>query len=254
MLASQGRSLDQVPADGERVYLRQVESARWGGEVDEVTQAVHPDNMSLAERVAALVGLNNAGVDLITTDISRPWHENAAVVNEVNHAPQFGATSAAREKMHRFVRDLMEGDGRIPVEACVGGPSALDRARALRAARAATGIACWLASHDTVLDGTGRPFPIAAEGLFERTLALLMDRRVEALVLAVQTDEFLRTGLPVDRLVRIHDCGGEPRATATVIPPADSAARPAADSGPALLRLLELHAGEAGTAPSGPES
>jgi len=36
--------------------------------------------------------------------------------------------------------------------------------------------------------------------LYQRCKALLMDKRVEALILVIQTDELLRTGLPVGRI------------------------------------------------------
>jgi cyanophycin synthetase len=207
-LATQGWRADSVPPEGERIALRLIESTEWGGDVVDATGDVHPDNAEVAVRAARLFRLDNAGIDVITPDLSVPWHRNGAILNEVNFAPHFGGTESAREKMPQFIEQLMQGDGRIPVEACFGGDDALDAARRRQAEWAKTGLRCYCTSHDVTLDPSGSVMPLPAASLFDRTKALLMDRQVEALVLAIQTDEFLATGLPVDRLSGVQSCGG----------------------------------------------
>lgn len=59
------------------------------GTVDDVTADVHPDNQALVERVARVIGLDIAGVDVLTTDIDRPWHEVGGVVYGVCGQPDF---------------------------------------------------------------------------------------------------------------------------------------------------------------------
>lgn len=86
-LAAQGLSPDAVPAAGRRVRLRATANVSRGGTAVDVTDQVHPDNRAMAERVARIVGLDVAGIDFQSPDISRPWHENGAAILEVNSNP-----------------------------------------------------------------------------------------------------------------------------------------------------------------------
>lgn len=81
-----GRCLDDVPAAGERVYLRDNANLSTGGTAIDVTDSLHPDMARLCERVAMIIGLDVCGVDLIASDISQPPGGQVAVV-EVNAAP-----------------------------------------------------------------------------------------------------------------------------------------------------------------------
>jgi cyanophycin synthetase len=48
---------------------------------------MHPDNVTACEMAAGIVGLDIAGIDVLTPDISVPFRENDAVILEVNAAP-----------------------------------------------------------------------------------------------------------------------------------------------------------------------
>src|SRR2546423_10758738 len=48
---------------------------------------MHPDNITACEMAAGIVGLDIAGIDVLTPDISVPFRENDAVILEVNAAP-----------------------------------------------------------------------------------------------------------------------------------------------------------------------
>jgi cyanophycin synthetase len=86
-LASQGLSLDSVPADGQQVFLRQTANLSTGGTSIDRTEEMHPDNVTACEMAAAAVGLDVAGIDVITENISVPFRENGAVIIEVNAGP-----------------------------------------------------------------------------------------------------------------------------------------------------------------------
>ena len=86
-LALSGRGLDSVPADGERVFLRGTANLSTGGTSIDRTDEIHPDNVTACELAASVVGLDIAGLDILTPDISVPFHENGAVIIEVNAAP-----------------------------------------------------------------------------------------------------------------------------------------------------------------------
>ena len=203
-VAGQGLDAKSVAAQGQRVLLRDIESIEWGGDVTDATDEVHADNLALALKAARLLGLSNAGVDIISSDISRPWFENGAVVNEMNFAPQFGAPLAARSRMAHFLDRLLPGDGRIAIEVFIGADAALSAARCRQRELAAGGLPHRLTTHDRNWAGDASELHLDASGLFDRCLALLMDGDVQGLILVVQNDELLRSGLPVDRVDRVH--------------------------------------------------
>ncbi|HEX2718524.1 MAG TPA: cyanophycin synthetase, partial [Gemmatimonadaceae bacterium] len=86
-LASTGHSLACVPPEGREVYLRGTANLSTGGTSIDRTEEMHPDNVTACEMAAGAVGLDIAGIDVITPDISVPFRENGAVIIEVNAAP-----------------------------------------------------------------------------------------------------------------------------------------------------------------------
>ncbi|MEW5930478.1 MAG: cyanophycin synthetase [Gemmatimonadota bacterium] len=86
-LASRGSSMDAVPAAGEQVFLRATANLSTGGTSIDRTDEIHPDNVTAAEMAAGIVGLDIAGIDVLSPDISVPFRENGAVIIEVNAAP-----------------------------------------------------------------------------------------------------------------------------------------------------------------------
>ncbi|HEX7980338.1 MAG TPA: cyanophycin synthetase, partial [Gemmatimonadaceae bacterium] len=86
-LASQGLSLESVPAKDQLVLLRQTANLSTGGTSIDRTDEMHPDNVTACEMAAAAIGLDVAGIDVITENISVPFRENGAVIIEVNAGP-----------------------------------------------------------------------------------------------------------------------------------------------------------------------
>ncbi|TYP51655.1 cyanophycin synthetase [Thermosediminibacter litoriperuensis] len=87
VLARRGYTLDTVPGKGEVVFLRENGNLSTGGTAVDVTDLVCPENRLTAERAAAMVGLDVAGIDITTEDISIPIGESGGAVIEVNAAP-----------------------------------------------------------------------------------------------------------------------------------------------------------------------
>jgi cyanophycin synthetase len=204
VLAARGLGPSSVPAAGAFVPLRPIETTAWGGHDEEVTATIHPENVRVARRAAEIFALDVAGVDIISPDITRPWHENGAIINEVNFAPLLGGHDISRSHIARYLRDLVEEDGRIPVEVFVGGAEAFAAARSRHAELVSRGTAAFLTSHDTTFDATGRSLALAVHGLARRCRALFLDQAVGAIVLVAQTDELERSGLPFDRITALH--------------------------------------------------
>jgi cyanophycin synthetase len=86
-LAARGHSFESVPAEGEAVPLRATANLSTGGTSIDRTDEIHPDNVTACEMAAGIVGLDIAGIDVLSPDISVPFRENGAVIIEVNAAP-----------------------------------------------------------------------------------------------------------------------------------------------------------------------
>ncbi|HEX8243238.1 MAG TPA: cyanophycin synthetase, partial [Longimicrobium sp.] len=82
-----GRAFDSVPAAGERVQLRGTANISTGGTSVDRTDQIHRRNAALCVLAAGAVGLDVAGIDVLTPDISVPFDANGASIIEVNASP-----------------------------------------------------------------------------------------------------------------------------------------------------------------------
>ncbi|MGE0723036.1 MAG: acetate--CoA ligase family protein [Alphaproteobacteria bacterium] len=211
LLAEQGLSRDDVPAHGRFVRLRRTANMATGGMPVLATDRVHPENIRLAERAAALFRLDIAGIDFITPDVGRPWHEVDAVINEVNAQPSFGVVTSAH-LYGEIVRWMTGGGtGRIPIAAIIGGPKGEGASVAAIAHEMllASGVRSGLATRSGAWVGDERIGWTDMSG--ERGgRALLVDARVEAMVLEATRKGMRETGLPFDAcdLVAVLDADG----------------------------------------------
>ncbi len=89
LLETQGFTLDTVLGKGEICYLRATANLSTGGVAVDRTDDIHPENLWIAQRAAKTIGLDIAGIDVVTPDITRPLREVDGVIVEVNAAPGF---------------------------------------------------------------------------------------------------------------------------------------------------------------------
>src|SRR5690606_26345311 len=79
-----------------------------GGSAVDVTDQVHPQNAWMAGRAARILGLDVAGVDIVTSDIQKPLEGNGVLI-EVNAAPGFRMHLSPNEGTPRDVgKQLVE--------------------------------------------------------------------------------------------------------------------------------------------------
>jgi cyanophycin synthetase len=86
-LARVGRTMQTVPPAGEMVALAATANLSTGGTSLDRTDEMHPDNVTACEMAAGVIGLDIAGIDVLTPDISVPFRENNSVIIEVNAGP-----------------------------------------------------------------------------------------------------------------------------------------------------------------------
>ena len=127
VLQRQGFDLSTVLKSDEIAYLRATANLSTGGVAIDRTEDIHPENRWLCQRIAKLIGLDIAGIDLVTLDIANPLREVGGVVVEVNAAPGFRMHAAPSIGLPRNVAapvlDMLFPSGsnsRIPILAVTG--------------------------------------------------------------------------------------------------------------------------------------
>lgn len=127
LLERQGLTVDTVLDRDEICYLRATANLSTGGIAVDRTDDIHPENVWLAQRVAKIVGLDIAGIDVVTPDITRPLREVDGVIVEVNAAPGFRMHVCPSEGIPRNVAepvmDMLFPAGtpsRVPILAVTG--------------------------------------------------------------------------------------------------------------------------------------
>ncbi len=203
-LAKNNLHPDTILPEGVLAALRPIQSSEWGGVVEDCFEDIHPSNLAIAIRAANLFNLSNAGVDIISPDISRPWYENGAIINEVNYSPLV-TDQGQRSIISDLLNNWLPNTGKIPIEVFVGDDDALSQAKKVQSNYTKKGIQCWLTNHLISLSPSEEISPIVAQNLFSKVSALLFDKNVEALLIVIQNDALLETGLPVPYIDVIHD-------------------------------------------------
>ena len=109
------------------LHLKTTANISTGGTAIDVTDEVHPENVFLFERIARIIGLDVAGVDVIAPNVSEPLSENGGGIIEVNAAPGFRMHLSPSEGIGRnvaeHVLDMLFPPGtpaRIPIFSITG--------------------------------------------------------------------------------------------------------------------------------------
>lgn len=199
-LAEAGLNRTSVPQSGQRIALRPAQSTVWGGDPEEVTEQIHPDNANIAIRAARLFGLACAGVDFISSNISVPWHQNGAAINEINYAPVMGRTHPyQRQAARAYLAQLFPTRGKIPIQVFTG--EANQQAAQSRWQKLiTTGQQCYLCAQTGVLNPKGQPMVLAGNQNLQNHIAMLRANvDVEAIVVhTLDTELFEKEGWPFE--------------------------------------------------------
>ncbi len=118
---------DSILTAGEVFYLRSTGNLSTGGTAIDMTDSCHPDNREMAIRAAKTIGLDVAGVDFLTPDITKSYREVGGGICEVNAAPGFRMHIAPSEGTPRNVAskviDMLfppQAQSHIPIAAITG--------------------------------------------------------------------------------------------------------------------------------------
>ena len=199
-LQRQGLAGDAVPEAGRRVLIQ-----RNGNVAIDCTAQIHPEVAHAVSLAVRTVGLDIAGVDLVTSDISRPLSETGGAIVEVNAGPGLLMHLKPAEGMPQpvgqaIIDHLFAADesGRIPIVGVAGSRGTAQIARLVAWLLHLNGRCVGLACGAGLFLGTRRVErkPSATWAAGHR---LLMNRAVDAIVVENGAGTILGDGLAYDR-------------------------------------------------------
>jgi cyanophycin synthetase len=198
-LARQGLSKDSVPEKDRKVLVK-----RTGNMTTDVTDMVHPDVAALAVLAARTVGLDIAGVDVVTPDIRQPLGTHGVIV-EVNAGPSLlmhlnPAQGQARPVGQAIAEHLIPAGetGRIPVVGLMGDGDTTRSAKLIAWLLHLKGFYTGLACADGLFVNQ-RCLQVDKAMDFDQAERLLVNRSVQAAVFESDARRLLTQGLPYDR-------------------------------------------------------
>jgi cyanophycin synthetase len=205
LVAEQGFGLDDVPPRGTVVTLTRTANMSTGGIAEDVTEQVHPDNVEIAEIAAGVVGLDVAGIDLVTPDITRSVHDVGGAIVEVNAAPGFRMhthpTVGEPQYVAKPVLDLLFPPGspsRIPIVAVTGTNGKTTTTRMIAHVFKRSGRRIGMTSTDGIAIGDRLVIPGDSSGPKSARM-VLQNPRVDMAIFEVARGGILREGLGYER-------------------------------------------------------
>ena len=204
VLAKQGYQLTTVLSPGDIAYLRATANLSTGGIAIDRTDEIHPENIWIAQRVVKIIGLDIAGIDVVTPDISKPLREVNGVIVEVNAAPGFRMHASPSQGLPRNVAapvlDMLFPPGtpfRIPIIAITGTNGKTTTTRLTAHIYRQTGKTVGFTSTDGVYIGDYLAEKGDNTGPYSANM-ILKDPTVEVAVLESARGGILRSGLAFD--------------------------------------------------------
>ncbi|HKP85610.1 MAG TPA: cyanophycin synthetase [Blastocatellia bacterium] len=205
LLAERGYTLDTVLAAGEIFRLKTTANISTGGTAIDRTDEVHPFNISLFERIARIVGLDIAGIDVVAPDITTPLSESEGGVIEVNAAPGFRMHLAPSEGIPRNVAEHVINmlfppgtPARVPIIAVTGTNGKTTTTRLIAHIIKNSGKSVGFTTTEGIYVGNSLIQPGDNTGPISAQL-VLKDPTVEIAVLETARGGILRAGLGFDR-------------------------------------------------------
>jgi cyanophycin synthetase len=196
----QGLEPTSVPEKGRIVVVQ-----RNGNLNNDVTDLVHPEVAAVATLAARVIGLDIAGIDIVTQDISRPLEETKGAIIEVNAGPGLlmhvkPAVGQPRPVGKAIVEHLFgpNESGRIPVVGIVGSQQTTELSQLVAWLLHLSGKRTGLACKDGLYMDQQHLGKTDSRG-FAASERLLINRALDAAVFETTPSLILDEGLAYDR-------------------------------------------------------
>jgi cyanophycin synthetase len=202
VLAHQGCTRASIIAAGRVVRVKGMSNVAAGGTVVDVTHVVHPDNVNAALRATAAIGLVVCGVDFITPDITKSWHEVGGGFCEVNAT--VGVPHASVTPGRDVYRALIQGfypegdDGRIPTAMVTGTFGKTTTVLMLASILTSAGHTVGSATTESIRIGN-EEIAVGDYAATDGATVVLRDATVTAAVLETARGGLIKRGMYLDR-------------------------------------------------------
>lgn len=194
LMSQYGLTPDSILEKDEFFALRRKNNAVSGGSTQTLSlQDVHPDNISLSIRVAALFGLDICGVDLITPDLAQTWLKGGAIICDINAQPQ-----SDPQTIQNILSSLIKGEGRVPLHLILTSDMMLPQIQSeLPSMANSLGVngfsskrGVWMNSQQVASD---------VPSGFQAARMMMLDRHLHSGLSLMSLDEVSKFGLPIDQ-------------------------------------------------------
>lgn len=199
-LERQGLNAESIPLAAQKVLIQTN-----GNVAIDVTDSVHPEVARVAALAARIVGLDIAGIDMVTDDISRPLKERRGAIIEVNSSPGLlahlkPAQGKPREVGSAIMEHLFgaEETGRIPIVGISGTRGTTLIARLVSAIMSMDGKYAGVACADGLFLDQRQVVKTSCVR-WEAGQRLLLNRNVQAATFETTPRGILQDGLPYDK-------------------------------------------------------
>lgn len=203
-LRREGLSLEDVPAAGTVVLLRDGANLSTGGTAIDVTDEVHPAFAAMAVRAAQAIGLDVCGVDVIAASLGLPLREAGCRVIEVNAAPGIRmhlhpSQGVARDVAATIVESLYPkgARSRVPIVSVTGTNGKTTTTRMVAHILRESGLRVGMTTTDGITIDGQRVLEGDTTGP-ESARLVLSDPAVEAAALETARGGIMRAGLAYD--------------------------------------------------------
>ena len=204
LLNKNNLSLESIPQKNLFIPLREIETVQDGGIDEDITNIIHPSNIELALGASKLLELNVAGVDIISEDISKPWYENNAIINELNYAPDLGSGEISKKSIGKYLENYINKDGRIPIELFIGDTKeTLQKAQAKYNEYLNKGLKTYYLDSTKTLNEKKQEIYLSHTNFIAKSEALLLDNNVDALIIVDKENIFYKQYSPFDKVTQI---------------------------------------------------
>ena len=206
----QGFSPDSILLVGTQIVVQ-----RNGNVAFDVTDTVHPEVAAAASLAARIVGLDIAGIDMVSQDISRPLSETQGAIVEVNAGPgllmHLKPAEGKPQPVGKAIVDSLfaeDESGRIPIVGISGSQGKTLVAQIVAKLIHLNGMHVGLACSDGLYFNC-RQVNKRDSANWAASQKVLMNRSVEAAVIESSAETILGEGLGYDRckvgiVINIH--------------------------------------------------
>ncbi len=204
LLKKHGLKPESVPEEGRVVPLRENGNISTGGTAIDKTELIHPENAEIAVQAAGAIGIDIAGIDIVTDDISKSILDTGGAVVEVNTAPgirmHLFPSEGTPRNVAKDIVDLLfpdEESVRFPIVSVTGTNGKTTVARLIKHVLSATGKTVGMTS--TCGTYIGEKCICKGDNSGPRSArSLLSNKTIDCAVLETARGGIIREGLGYD--------------------------------------------------------